>query len=202
MQHAALQPAGSQVQLDVELAELVLHVGSAQARQDRIVDQPRPAQRVHEIELHLHTDGVLMADKPAAVDHALQRGNAPLEPALHLVSVTYNQGGRFDAVTHGAPPSSHCWTSTHCSAGPPRKVGASCGLSDTSAFDHPSRWALPSSISPAASCDAAERWRGLSAGLRRVDAINIFRVSAGSFTYFRVVSRSRNRRFRRSGHFL
>ena len=104
LQHAALQPAGSQVQLDVELAELVLHVRSAQACQDRVIDQPRPAQRVHEIELDLHTDGVLMADKPAAVDHALQCGNAALEPALHLVVVPDNQGGRVDAVTHGAPP--------------------------------------------------------------------------------------------------
>ena len=104
MQHAALQPAGSQVQLDVELAELVLHVRPAQACQDRVIDQPRPAQRVHEIELDLHTDGVLMADEPAAVDHALQHGNAALEPALHLVVVADNQGRRFDAVTHGAPP--------------------------------------------------------------------------------------------------
>ena len=38
MQHAALQPAGSQVQLDVELAELVLHVRPAKACQDRVID--------------------------------------------------------------------------------------------------------------------------------------------------------------------
>ena len=104
MQHAALQPAGSQVQLDVELAELVLHVRPAQACQDCVIDQPRPAQRVHEIELDLHTDGVLMGDEPAAVDHALQRGNTALEPVLHLRVVADNKGRRFDAVTHGAPP--------------------------------------------------------------------------------------------------
>ena len=68
---------GGQVQLDVELAQLVLHVRPAQARQDRVVDQPRPAQWVHEIELHLHPDGVLMGDEPAAVDHAPQRDDAP-----------------------------------------------------------------------------------------------------------------------------
>ncbi|MBB5164157.1 hypothetical protein [Mycobacterium sp. AZCC_0083] len=39
-----------------------------------------------------------------AVDHALQRGNAALEPVLHLRVVADNKGGRFDAVTHGAPP--------------------------------------------------------------------------------------------------
>ena len=44
------------------------------------------------------------ADKPAVVDHALQYGDAALEPALHLVVVSDNQCGRFDAVTHGAPP--------------------------------------------------------------------------------------------------
>jgi hypothetical protein len=76
-QHAAVQPAGSQVQLDVEPAEFVLHVGPAQACQDCVIDQPRPAQRVHEIELHLHTDGVLMADEPTAIDHAPQHGNTP-----------------------------------------------------------------------------------------------------------------------------
>jgi hypothetical protein len=104
LQHAAPQPAGSQVQLHVELAELVLHVLPPQARQHRIVDQPRPAQRVHEVKLHLHADGVLVVDEPAAVDHALQRGNAPLKPALHLVRMPDHQSGRVDAVTHGAPP--------------------------------------------------------------------------------------------------
>ena len=112
MQHAALQPPWSEVQLDVELAELVLHVHPAQPCQDGVIDQPWPAQRVHEIELDLHTDGVLMGDEPAAVNHALQHGNAPLEPAPHLVGVADNQGGRIDALTHGAPPSRHCWTST------------------------------------------------------------------------------------------
>jgi hypothetical protein len=45
-----------------------------------------------------------MADEPAVVDHPLQYRNAPLEPALHLVVVPDNQGGRVDAVTHSAPP--------------------------------------------------------------------------------------------------
>jgi len=103
-QHAALQSARRQIQLDAELAELVLHVRPAKAFQDCVIDQPRPAQRVHEIELHLHTDGVLVGDEPAAVDHALQRGNTTLEPAVHLGVVADNKGGRFDAVTHGAPP--------------------------------------------------------------------------------------------------
>ena len=37
-QHPALQPMWSEVQLDVELAELVLHVRPAQPRQDGIID--------------------------------------------------------------------------------------------------------------------------------------------------------------------
>jgi hypothetical protein len=49
-----------------------------------------------------------MAVEPAAVNHALQRGNAQLEPAPHLVGLANNQGGSIDAVTHGAPPSRHC----------------------------------------------------------------------------------------------
>jgi hypothetical protein len=104
MQHAPLQSAGIHVQLDVELAQLVLHVRSAQASEDRIVDQPRAAQRVDEIEFHLHSDRVLMVDEPAPIDHALQRRYAPLEPGPHLIAVPCNEGGRFEAVTHGAPP--------------------------------------------------------------------------------------------------
>jgi hypothetical protein len=47
-----------------------------------------------------------MGAEPTAVDHAPQRGNAPLHPALHLVVVVDNEGGRLDAFTHGAPPRS------------------------------------------------------------------------------------------------
>ena len=133
-QHTALEPSGCKIQLDVELAQLVLHVLAAQACQDRVVDQPRPTQRVDQIELNLHTDGVLVADEPAAVDHALQRGNAPLEPAVHLVSLTDNQGRPFDAVTHDVPPRG---TAGHrpLQHGPPRKIGFITRFGDTSVLD-------------------------------------------------------------------
>jgi hypothetical protein len=45
-----------------------------------------------------------MGAEPTAVDHAPQRGNTPLEPALHLVVVADNEGGRFDPFTHDGPP--------------------------------------------------------------------------------------------------
>ncbi|OOK74448.1 hypothetical protein BZL29_4683 [Mycobacterium kansasii] len=82
----------------------MLHVGAAKVGQDRIVDQPRPAQRVHQIKLHLHADGVLVAGEPAVVDHAAQCGNASLQPVAHFVLVADHQAGGIDAVTHGTPP--------------------------------------------------------------------------------------------------
>jgi len=48
---------------------------------------------------------------------------------------------------------------------------------------------------------AAARWVApplTGTRLRRVDAVNTFRVSAGRFAYFRVVSRRQLLRFRRS----
>ena len=70
--------------------------------------------------------------------------------------MTNNQGGRIDAVTHGAPPSRHCWTSSHCNRGPPRKVGEWYGFSDA--------WALLSSISSKAFSHAGEAHVGCQPG--------------------------------------
>ena len=97
-------------------------------------------------------------------------------------------GWKFDEGPHAAP--SFSWK--------PSLPGPGSGPGDKVAMLVTGRGARPiGRPDPNLGWPAAPRRVGGDGG-RRVDVINTFRVSAGHFAYFRVVSRTEIRRFRRS----